>query len=80
MYDDAVRSRVGWSTLCRDSFEHWRERMETCAPVAVRDVMCEMCSRIFRRQSDTARHKCMEERRKPIREQQGSIQCSTCFK
>ena len=54
--------------------------MGTCAPVAVRDVMCEVCSRTFRRQSDKARHKCMEERRKPIREQQGAIQCSNCLK
>ena len=29
---------------------------------------------------DKAAHKCMEERRKPIREQQGAIQCSSCFK
>ena len=32
--------------------------------------MCEVCSRIFRRQSDKARHKCMEEGKKPRREQQ----------
>ena len=76
----AVRSRAGWSTLCRDGLEHWREGMGTCAPVAVRDVMCEVCSRTFRRQSDKARHKCMEERRKPLREQQRAIQCSNCFK
>ena len=43
--------------------------METCAPVAVRNVMSEVCSRTFRRQRDKVRHKCMEERRKPIREQ-----------
>ena len=49
------------------------------APVAVRDVMYEVCFRTFRRQSDKARHKCMEERRKPIREQQGAIQCSNGF-
>ena len=51
--------------------------MGTCAPMAVRDVMREMCSRPFRSQSDKARHiechKCMEERKKPIREQQGAI-------
>ena len=79
-YDEAVRSRAGWSTLCRDGLERWRERMGARAPVAVRDVMCEVCSRTFRRQSDKARHECIEERRKPIREQQGAIQCSNCFK
>ena len=55
---------MGWSTLCRDGLERWREKMGTCAPVAVKDVMCEVCSRNFRRQSDKAKHKCMEERRK----------------
>ena len=74
-YDEAVRLRAGWSTLCHDGLERWR-----CALVVVRDVMCEVCSRTFRRQSDKARHKCMEERRKPIREQQGAIQYSNRFK
>ena len=50
------------------------------AQVAVRDVMCEVCSKTFRRQGDKARHKCMEERRKRIRKQQGAIQCSNYFK
>ena len=25
-YDEAVRSRAGWSTLCHDGLECWRER------------------------------------------------------
>ena len=28
--------------------------------------VCEVCSRKFRRESDKARHKCIEERQKPI--------------
>ena len=60
--------------------EHWIERLGVCASVAVRDVMCEVCSSTFRRQSDKARHKCVEERKKPVREQQGAIQCSHCFR
>ena len=40
-YNEAVRLRAGWSTLCRDGLERWREGMGTRAPVAVRDVMCE---------------------------------------
>ena len=27
-YDEAVRSRAGWSTLCHDGLERWRERSE----------------------------------------------------
>ena len=42
--------------------------------------MCEVCSRNFRRQSDKVRHRCVEERKKPIREQQGVSRCSHCFR
>ena len=31
-YDEAVRSRTGWSTLCHDSLERWRERMGHVLP------------------------------------------------
>ena len=45
---------MGWSALCYDGLERWRERMgyvlQVCASVAVRDVMCEVCSRTIRRQ------------------------------
>ncbi|XP_062511553.1 uncharacterized protein LOC134187449 [Corticium candelabrum] len=78
-YDEAVRLRASWSTLCRDGLERWRER-EWGHVLRWQSRMYEVCSRTFRRQSDKARHKCMEERRKPIREQQGAIQCSNCFK
>ena len=73
-YDEAVSSRAGWSTLCRDGLERRREIMGTFAPVAVRDVMCEVCSRTFR-QRDKARHKCMEERT-----YKGTNGCNPMFK
>ena len=38
---------------------------EVVASVAVREVVCEDCSRTFRRESDCKRHKCIAERRKP---------------
>ena len=60
-YNEAVRSKAGWSTLCRNSLKRWRERMRARAPVAVRDVMCEVCSRTYRRQGDKARQKCIKE-------------------
>ncbi len=41
---------------------------------------CEACGRKFRRESDKKRHKCAEERRKPVREQRGTVQCVTCMK
>ena len=46
-YEEAVRLRAEWSTLCRDGLQCWtererereRERLRVRAPVAVRDVM-----------------------------------------
>ena len=48
------------------------------ASVAVRDVVCEVCARKFRRESDKKRHKCLAERQKPISEQRGAVQCQQC--
>ena len=48
--------------------------------VVVRDVVCEMCSTKFRREGDKKRHKCVTERRKPVWEQHGAVQCERCHK
>ena len=40
--------------------------------------ICRVCGRAFRRQSDFKRHKCLSERRKPVEQQQGAIQCREC--
>ena len=78
-FEEAVRSRAGWRVLYRDGVDSYRERQIVNAPTAVvRDVVCEVCSRNFRRESDKARHKCVNERRKPISEQQGATQCLQC--
>ena len=76
---EALRSRAGWRVLYRDGVDSYRERQTISAPTAVvRDVVCEVCSRNFRRESDKARHKCADERRKPISEQQGATKCLQC--
>ena len=36
--------------------------------------------RTFRRESDKARHKCISERKKPIHQQAGAIQCERWLK
>ena len=41
---------------------------------AARDVVCEVSSRSFRCESDKARHKYVEERQKPVKEQQYDVQ------
>ena len=48
------------------------------ALVAARDVVCETCARKFRREGGKKRHKCVDERRKPVNEQHGAVQCQFC--
>ena len=80
-FDEAVRSRAGWRALCREGMNRCRESEKVRAPMAAaRDVVCEVCSRRFRRESDKARHKCIEERQKPIDQQQGAAQCQQCHR
>ena len=45
---------------------------------ATNDVECEVCGRNFRREGDKKRHKCMNERRKPVSQQKGAVHCVTC--
>ena len=68
--------------LYRMGLENCRE-MRTAqaqAPVVVRDVFCQACSRSFRRLSDKKRHKCVTERQKPVCEQRGAALCSQCLR
>lgn len=75
-YREATRSRAGWRAMYRDGLELSRESRTVEASVAVRDVVCEVCSR---RESDKKRHKCLAERQKPISEQRGAVQCQQCY-
>jgi hypothetical protein len=71
----AVRSRAGWKALCRDSLKHCSDGQEIHAPAAVRGVVCDVCSRSSRKESvNKVRHKCMDERPKPVGEQRGAVQ------
>ena len=79
-YAEATRSRAGWKTMCELGLQR---RGETQAQAverarAVREVECSVCSRKFRKESDKKRHKCLEERSKPVCEQRGAIQCANC--
>ena len=81
-YEEATSSRASWRALYRMGLENCRE-MRTAqaqAPVVVRDVFCQACSRSFRRLSDKKRHKCVTERQKPVCEQRGAAQCSQCLR
>ena len=79
-YEEACRSRAGWRALCRDAVESRTEAQTgaTCTEPQQRNVECTVCHRQFRRECDKKRHKCTEERQKPVCEQRGAIQCSVC--
>ena len=68
-----VQACCGLQMLKRGDCEHWN------SPLPVVDsVICEVCSRSFRRPSDMKRHKCVAERCLPLPMQRGSRQCGTC--
>ena len=61
--------------LGRGDCEHWNPP----PPLLVTDsVICEVCSRSFRRSSVMKRHKCVAERCLPVQMQRGARQCGTC--
>ena len=51
-----------------------------CVWQTKRDVHCRMCNTSFRRECDMKRHKCIEERSKPISEQRGAVMYSSCHR
>ena len=79
-YEEATRSITGWRVLYRVGLESCWEmrRAQAQASVVVRDVVCMVCSRSFRRESDKKRHKCVAERQRAVCEQSGAAQCFQC--
>ena len=61
--------------LERGDCEHWNPPPPLLVTVS---VVCEVCSRSFRRPSDMKRHQCVAERCLPVPMQSGSRQCGTC--
>ena len=78
-YEEATRSRAGWKAMYHAGLEGCRETQAAMATVASRDVVCEVCSRSFRRECDRKRHKCIAEKQKPVSEQRGAAQCLRCL-
>ena len=70
------------SALHRDQWDNlYNERVsnsQLLARAALPTVQCTVCSRTFCREQDKARHKCIEERLKPVHQQQGALQCAVC--
>ena len=78
-YRESRTSRAEWRALCHSGMEAHQEAIRVaCGPSVVKNVICVVCNRSFRRESDKKRHKCLDERRKPVSEQRGAVQCQTC--
>ena len=74
-YTSALHRR-NWNRLYTEGIQSSRQLTREALPT----VQCMVCGRTFRREQDKARHKCIEERLKPVHQQQGALQCSTCGK
>ena len=85
---DAVRTDIRHLHLEGDWFDtaqqqgEWRTAFRTASPPqpASRErIQCSICNRSFSK-SRQPRHKCTEERRKPVADQAGSRQCTACLR
>ena len=77
-YEKATTSRAGWRTTYRQACAETVTTEQQHKEQAPHQVQCPECQRTFRRESDMKRHKCLEERRKPVSEQLGAVRCPTC--
>ena len=81
-YREATTSRAGWRATYQLAMEDETMKQHQTRRRGAQDdqrqVKCDTCQRVFRRESDKARHKCKSEREKPVSEQRGSVQCQRC--
>ena len=73
-YEEAA-SRPGRRGMCRLAETSKAQSHRRAETTATREVQNEVCGRKFRRESDKKRHKCVDERRKPLSQQKGAVQC-----
>ena len=78
-YTEATGSREGWRAMCSLGVGRITEA-QTLQRDNTQEVECNVSFRKFRRESDMKRHKCLDERNKPLCKQKGSTQCQTCSK
>ena len=79
---EAAQSRRSWRVTCSDGLEvaQQQQQQHQRAPSPERQVGCTQCRRVFRREADKRRHKCLQERQKPVSEQLGAVQCTICHR
>ena len=69
-YSEA-QDRGKWRAAWNQSLIENQQANETRRSGAEKNVVCVECGRCFRRESDKARHKCADERKKPVSQQVG---------
>ena len=67
-HEEGKRSRAGWRAMYRTGLEDWKKNQVSQEFEVAKEVMCELCSRVFRNESDEKHHKCVAEWQKHINE------------
>ena len=68
-YKEAVSSRGGWREAYQQLQTSPGAEARPNPALAMEEVKCDACLRVFRRTDDLKRHKCSSERQKPVCEQ-----------
>ena len=70
-----------WVDIATTSRADWRQVIENVPQRIQRDrVSCVQCGRDFARPGDFKRHKCREERGRPVEQQRGACRCGGCHR
>ena len=76
-YDNALH-RDQWYVAYNQKLSNYQQIQQQQTIRLLRDVGCDECGRVFRRECNKSRHRCAAERQWPVCEQRGAIQCSVC--
>ncbi len=75
---EMAQKRKEWYMTYSEGLVMHQQRQKAGRKVEVCSIKCNLCMRLYRRESDKARHKCVEDRAKPVKEQDGSVECGEC--
>ena len=76
---DQTQNRKSWCEFCGEGTLAYQLYLQQLRQQrSSRTIECNICGRFFHREVDKARHKCLNERQKPVCQQQGSVQCGSC--
>ncbi len=77
-YEKAQDRREWYVTYSEGTERHQDQSQRKRKHQEARTVECTDCRRMFRREADKARHKCVSERARPVEKQRGAVQCDVC--